>query len=137
MRVVTDTNVFVSSVFGGLPRRVIEQWFHRRVTLCLSEDIFREYRRVLRELNAISPSEERDLIAAFTSGDAVLYVNDPPSVEVVSDDPDDDKFLACALALEAEYVVSGDSDLLGLGSYMGIDVVPPREFLEVLETRDP
>lgn len=133
MKVVIDTNVFVSSVFGGLPRQVIEMWFRQRITLCLSEDIFREYQRVLREVGAVTKDEEQDLISAFTSGESVLYVNDPPSVEVVDHDPDDDKFIVCALALEADCIVSGDSDLLGLESYMGIPIRTPRSFLDVLD----
>jgi putative PIN family toxin of toxin-antitoxin system len=137
MRVVIDTNVFISSVFGGRPRKVVEQWFQQRVTLCLSEDIFREYQRVLRRIGAVSKAEERDLISAFTSGENVLYVNDPPSVTVVEEDPDDDKFIACALALEAECVVSGDDDLLSLGSYMGISIVTPRSFLAMLDESAP
>ncbi len=107
MKAVIDTNVFVSSVFGDSPREVIQQWFRGRFSLCLSEAIFREYQRVLRELQAVSPEEERDLIAAFTSGEYVLNVNNPPPVDVISTDPDADKFLACALALEADYIVSG------------------------------
>jgi putative PIN family toxin of toxin-antitoxin system len=133
MKAVIDTNVFVSSVFGGAPRRVVEQWFRRRISLCLSEPIFGEYQRVLREIGAVSEAEERSLISAFTSGDNVLYVNDPPAVEVVEENPDDDKFLACALALEADYIVSGDPDLLTLESYMGIPIVSPRTFLENLD----
>lgn len=133
MKVVIDPNVFVSSIFGGLPRKVIEQWFIQRITLCLSEEIFREYQRVLREIEAVSKEEERDLIAAFASGESVLYVNNPPAVEVVDDDPDDNKFIACALALEAGYIVSGDSDLLNLESYMGIPIVTPRQFLDMLD----
>jgi hypothetical protein len=48
----------------------------------------------------------------------------------VSSDPDDDKFLECALELKAECVVSGDSDLLELTSFMGIPILAPRELLE-------
>jgi len=132
VNVVVDTNVFVSSVFGGLPRRVVELWFDGRITLCLSEPIVQEYRRVLREIGAVSAAEERALIEAFASGDGVLYVNDPPAIEGASSDPDDDKFLACALELGAECVVSGDSDLLELRSYMGLPIRAPRAFLEQL-----
>lgn len=129
MKVVIDTNVFVSSVFGGLPRQVVECWFDGRITLCLSEPIVEEYQRVLREVGAVSEAEERALIEAFASGDGVLYVNDPPAIEGASSDPDDDNFLECALELGAEYVVSGDSDLLELRSYMGIPILTPRELL--------
>lgn len=130
MKVVIDTNVFVSSVFGGLPRQVVELWFDGRLTLCLSEPIVTEYQRVLREIGAVSEAEERALIEAFASGEGVLYTADPPPIEGVSSDPDDDKFLECALELEADQVVSGDSDLLKLDSYMGIPILTPRELLE-------
>jgi hypothetical protein len=130
VKVVIDTNVFVSSVFGGVPRQVVELWFDGRITLCLSEPIVTEYQRVLREIGAVSEAEERALIEAFASGEGVLYTADPPLIEGVSPDPDDDKFLECALELEAECVASGDSDLLELGSYMGIPVLTPRELLE-------
>ena len=130
MKVVVDTNVFVSSVFGGLPRQVVELWFDGRLTLCLSEPIVTEYQRVLREIGAVSEAEERALIEAFASGEGVLYTADPPAVERVSSDPDDDKFLECALELEAECIASGDSDLLELESYMGIPIFTPRRLLE-------
>jgi putative PIN family toxin of toxin-antitoxin system len=130
VKVVIDTNVFVSSVFGGLPRQVVELWFDGRLTLCLSEPIVTEYQRVLREIGAVSAAEERALIEAFASGEGVLYTSDPPPIEGVSSDPDDDKFLECALELEAGCVASGDSDLLELGSYMGIPILMPRELLK-------
>lgn len=130
MKVVIDTNVFVSSVFGGLPRQVVQLWFDGRITLCLSEPIVEEYQRVLREIGAVSAAEERALIEAFASGEGVLYTSDPSDIESGSSDPDDDKFLECALELSAECIVSGDSDLLGLESYMSIPVLTPRELLE-------
>jgi len=130
VKVVIDTNVFVSSVFGGLPRQVVELWFDGRLTLCISEPIVTEYQRVLREIGAVSKAEERALIEAFASGEGVLYTADPPTIGGASPDPDDDKFLECALELEAECVASGDSDLLGLESYMGIPILTPRELLE-------
>ena len=130
MKVVVDTNVFVSSVFGGLPRQVVGLWFDGRLTLCLSEPIVTEYQRVLREIGAVSAKEERALIEAFASGEGVLYTADPLAIGGASSDPDDDKFLECALELEAERVVSGDTDLLELKSYMGTPILTPRELLE-------
>ena len=130
MKVVIDTNVFVSSLFGGLPRQVVQLWFEGRITLCLSEPIVTEYQRVLREIGAVGEAEERALIEAFASGEGVLYTGDPSPIEGVSPDPDDDKFLECALELGAEFVVSGDSGLPELGSYMGVPILTPRELLE-------
>jgi predicted nucleic acid-binding protein len=88
---IIDTNVSVSSVFGGLPRQVVDLWFDGRLTLCLSEPIVMEYQRVLREIGAVSAAEERALIEAFASGEGVLYTADPLAIEGVSSDPDDDK----------------------------------------------
>ncbi|WP_263788170.1 PIN domain-containing protein [Salinibacter grassmerensis] len=78
----------------------------------------------------VGRSEERALIEAFASGEGALRAADPPSIGSVSLDPDDDKFLECALELEAEFIVPRDSDLLELGSYMGIPILTPREFLK-------
>ena len=130
MKIVIDTNVFVSSVFGGLPRRVVNLWFAGRVALCLSEFIVREYRRVLCEIDAVSNEDERVLLRAFATGANVAYTDHPPPIQSACSDPDDEKFLACALELEAEAVVSGDSNLLDLRSYMGIPILGPRAFLE-------
>ena len=125
----------MSSVFGDLPQQVIQLWFNGRLTLCLSEPVVTEYQRVLREIGAVSEKEERTLIKAFASGEGVLYTANPPAIEGASSDPEDDnaervRLLECALELEPECVVSGDSDLLELGSYMGIPVFTPREILE-------
>ena len=49
-----------------------------------------------------------------------------------SPDPDDDKFLACALEAQADCIVTGDPDLLNLGRYQGVDILKPGEFLERL-----
>jgi hypothetical protein len=85
---------------------------------------------VLREIDAVSEAEERALIEALASGEGVLYTSDPPPIEGVSPDPEDDKFLECALELGASCIASGDSDLLELESYMGIPILTPRELLE-------
>jgi len=128
VKVVIDTNVSVSS--AAFPGRSWSFGFDGRLTLCLSEPIVTEYQRVLREIGAVSAAEERALIEAFTSGKDVLYTADPPAIESASLNPDDDRFLECALELEADRVVSGDSDLLELESYMGVPTLTPRELLE-------
>jgi predicted nucleic acid-binding protein len=98
--------------------------------LCLSEPIATEYQRVLRETDAVSEAEERALIEASASGEGVLYASDPPPIEGVGPDPEDDKFHECALELGAGCIASGDSDLLELGSCMGIPILTPRELSE-------
>jgi hypothetical protein len=48
---------------------------------------------------------------------------------VVNEDPEDDKFIECAVALNAEVIISGDKALTGIENYMGIRIVTPKEFL--------
>lgn len=59
---------------------------------------------------------------------ALLY--SMPYYEAVCDDPDDDKFFACAIAGGADLIISGDKHLLKMSGYQGIKVVRPRQFVD-------
>jgi putative PIN family toxin of toxin-antitoxin system len=131
MRVVLDTNVFISSFFGGNPKAVIDLWKTGRLTLCLSQDILDEYIEVLRRLGLDGAPELDELLTFFATGSHILFTIGTPEVRVVAD-PDDDRFIACALALTAEYIVTGDKALLDVRHYQGINVVTPREFLDII-----
>ena len=130
MKVVLDTNVLVSGIlFTGPPHQILLAWGEGRFELVFTSDIHGEYRRVAAELQQQFPGV--DLAAAL---DLVL-VNAhafPPTVldSQVCADPDDDKFLACAVASGARSIVSGDKHLLGVSGYRGIEVLRPRAFLE-------
>jgi hypothetical protein len=129
MRIVLDTNVFISSFFGGNPRTIIDLWKDGRLTLCLSQDIFDEYIEVLRRLGLDNTPELEELLKLFATGFHIVFTTRTPEIHVAAD-PDDDKFIACALALKAGYVVSGDKALVDVRLYQGIRIVTPREFLE-------
>jgi predicted nucleic acid-binding protein len=66
--------------------------------------------------------------------DAALLVIPTEAPAVIADDPDDDHVLACAVAGEADYIVSGDRHLLTLGEYRGIRILRPAAFLALLDT---
>ena len=131
MRVVVDTNVFISSFFEGNPRAVIDLWKTGRLTLCLSQDILDEYIEVLRRLGLDSAPELDELLKLFAAGSHILFTIRTPEVRVVAD-PDDDRFIACAIALKATYIVTGDKALLDVRHYEGIEVVTPRAFLDMM-----
>ena len=131
MRVVIDTNVFVSSFFGGNPRKIIDLWKDDRVTLCLSKGIVDEYIEVLQRLGT-DEEELAIILDLFASGTGCLFTATTPDLTVVESDPDDDKFIECAVALNAEYVVSGDQDLIRAQNYMGIQILTPAQFLDQL-----
>lgn len=131
LKIVIDTNVFVSSFFGGKPRQVIDLWMQGKVLLCVSQPIIEEYVRVLHRLGLKNEEERKEFLNLFADKSRnVLYVHQPSSLSMVSRDPDDDKFLECAVALEATYLVSGDQDLLEIKSCFGVQILKPAEFLE-------
>ena len=138
LRAVLDANVFVSAAIHakGPPGRIIERFLRAQAfTLVLSpviiEEVLRafEYPKVRRHLR-------RDLDATLWFEDLVVLaelVAGGVQVSKVSQDPDDDKYLAAAVEGRATVVVSGDPHLLVVGSYEGIRIVNPRAFLDLLD----
>jgi len=129
MKVVIDTNVFVSSFFGGNPRKIVDMWKQGKLTLCLSKEIVSEYTTVLDRIGLENQKELKEIFSLFARGIQSVFSGKTPVLKVVIDDPDDDKFIECAVALKAEYIISGDKDLLEVSEYMGIKILNPREFL--------
>ena len=127
-----DTNVFISSFFGGNPRKVIDLWKSGEITLCLSKPIVDEYIEVLRRLELQDEKELEELIGLFAHGFHLVYTAKTPELHVVEEDPDDDKFIECAVALKAKFVITGDSAVRKIRNYMNIKIVSPREFLNSL-----
>jgi putative PIN family toxin of toxin-antitoxin system len=133
MKVVIDTNIFVSSFFGGNPRRIIDLWKTEKITLCLSKDILDEYIEVLQRIGLQDEDELGELLSLFKRGFNMLLTTKTPKVKVVKDDPDDDKFIECAMALKAEVIVTGDKAIEAVGEYMGIKILTPQRFLKSYE----
>jgi len=135
MRVVVDTNIFVSSFFGGNPRRIIDLWKTGGITLCLTQAIVEEYIEVLQRLGLKQEKELQELLDLFARGFNSVFSAKTPVLKVVAGDPDDDKFIECAVSLRARYIVSGDKALLNVKEYMGIKVLNAKDFLEMFSCR--
>ncbi len=129
-RVVIDTNVFISSFFGGNPKKVIDLWKNGKITLCLSRNIVDEYIEVLKRMGLKDENELEELLGLFAKGYNIVFSASPPSLKIIEDDPDDNKFIECAVALKSSYIISGDRHLLSVGNYMGIEIISPAEFLK-------
>lgn len=129
-KVVIDTNVFISSFFGGVPRKVIDLWKGGRIILCLSQEIVEEYIAVLNRLGLKDESEIKKLTKLFAEGYNSVFTAKTPKLSVVEDDPDDNKFIECAVALECKLIISGDNHLKSIKRYIDIDILSPREFIE-------
>jgi predicted nucleic acid-binding protein len=79
IRVVVDANVFVSSFFGGNPRRIIDLWKNGNILLCLSPEIIDEYIEVLQRLALGYEGELRELLRLFAKGYHIISTHAPPS----------------------------------------------------------
>ncbi|MDQ5826305.1 MAG: putative toxin-antitoxin system toxin component, PIN family [Chloroflexota bacterium] len=136
MRVVLDTNVLVSALIVpmGKPARILRRL--DAIDLLTTESIMAEVGRVLR----YSRIQKRYGLTAETITtylerlrEVSTFIVTHTQVSGVSKDPDDDKFLECAVDGDARYIVSGDPHLLSIGSYEGISIVTPSAFLLILE----
>jgi len=130
VKVVLDTNVFVSGVFfRGPPHEILEAWRDGKIQLLLSPAILDEYQRVMRELAVQFPEIKVEALIDFVivHSEIILPSLLPPVIQV---DPSDDKFLECAVAGEATCIVTGDKHLLKLMNFRGVSILKPREFME-------
>jgi putative PIN family toxin of toxin-antitoxin system len=137
IRAVLDTNVLISGliVAQGPPCQILDAWLESLFTLVTSLYLVEElvhvlsYPRITERLRL----DESELAAVL---DALLSRAEVTSgrfrMPGVTRDPKDDSVVACAKEGEADYIVSGDQDLLVLGEYEGIQVVTPRQFVEIL-----
>ncbi len=132
-RVVFDTNVLYSAILKGasVPAKAIDLVAAGIVIPCLSDDVLAEYRRVLfRPELDLHASRRRELLAAFLS--LSLYVA-PAEKLTLSDHEPDNRFLECAEAALASYLVTGNVRHFPK-SYESIRIVTPRQFLQHLIT---
>lgn len=130
MRIVLDTNVFVSGVFfRGPPYEILKAWQDDRFQLVISQEILQEYREVGEALAKRFSGVDLSPILELLIVKAEL-TESPSLLEAVCDDPEDDKFLACALAGNSKLIISGDKHLLKISGYRGIKVIKPRKFFD-------
>ena len=125
-----DTNVFVSGIFfTGPPYRILEAWRNGRLQPAISQEIVDEYQSVVDELSKQHPAIDTIPILDFVyKNTKIIMASSLP--EPVCMDPDDDKFIACAIAAHCKIIVSGDKHLLKVSGYCGIQVLKPREFVD-------
>ncbi len=128
-KIVIDTNILVASLFGDTSRKIIDLWLSGEIQLCISEPIVGEYMEILRRFTF----KDKEMIArikvALERKDNACFIQRPEEKEWIHEEPEDNKFIACALALNADYVISTDSHLLKETDWDGIRVIKPHEFI--------
>jgi uncharacterized protein len=129
VKIVLDTNVFVSGIFfNGPPYQILKAWNEGKIQLVVSLEILDEYRRVGEILAEEHPEINIQPILDYVYQNADTC-DTPPRYESICEDPDDDKFLACALESGSKVIVSDDKHLLKVSGYREIEVLNPRDFL--------
>jgi uncharacterized protein len=131
MKIVLDTNVFISGIFfSGPPFQILRAWKNKRLQIILSQDILIEYQRVAESLTIKYPSI--DILPIIELVTVHGQFVDTKNFDItVCEDPDDNKFIECAIASNTKIIVSGDKHLLKIKEFKGIKVYKPREFVEI------
>lgn len=133
MRLIIDTNVVVSGLLWlGNPGRLLEAAALGKVTLYTSTALLNELAATLATPKLARPIirsglSVEELLARYA--DVAIVVQPDKVPRIVPNDPDDDQVLAAAVAAGADFIVSGDMDLKGLGNYNGIPILSPAECL--------
>lgn len=132
LRVTADTNIIISALnFPGNPARILDMAEEGTIRLAVSDDILNEVERVLRRPKFGWSQERIDNalreISAFTE-----HVEPKQRIDVVTEDPTDNRIVECAVASGSEYLVSGDKHLLKIGQYQGVKIVTPADFVEII-----
>ena len=132
--VTADSNIWVSAFgFGGNPRRLIEMADAGEIRIDISEFIIDEVLRTLRD--KFEWSAERLQEAADQMTGIARKVVPSRTVDVLKEDPADNRILECAAQAKSDYLVTGDIGLLSLGSFEDIPIVKVADFLDVVSRR--
>ena len=130
MKIVLDTNVFISGIFfSGPPSQILQAWKNKKLRIILSQDIIDEYHRVVESLSSKYPTIDIFQIIELVTVHG-QFVDTAELDITICEDPDDNKFIECAVAGDTKIIVSGDKHLLKITGYQGIAVFRPREFVD-------
>lgn len=132
MRIVVDTNVIASAIFfGGKPYLLLHYIMEGRVDVVASKEIVDEYEEIVLRLKQKYPRiDTRIPLQELLSKFEIIRVS---SDIQASRDPDDNKFISCAVDGKCLYIVSGDDDLLSVGNYGDVEILTVAEFLSRLD----
>lgn len=129
MKIVIDTNIIISAIFfGGKPDKLVGLLMSHKIGAYVSKDIIAEYYETSTHLEEKYSARKSslnldDIVSQCT------FVS-PTQTVTVCRDPDDNKFIECALEGKCLYIVSGDNDLLDLKSYYDVEIITVKEFFE-------
>ena len=134
MRIVLDTNCLIQSIS---PRSryyaVWESLVNGRNTLCVTNEIIKEYLEILQRLTDYDTAET--IVKTIVNSRFVEFITPFYRFELIPQDPDDNKFVDCAIAANARYIVTNDHhfDVLKGITYPPIDVITLDNFMKLIQ----
>ncbi len=141
IRAVLDTNILISALITkkqSAPLQLYKAFTAQQFLLITSPSILTEVEDVINrekivKYHKLSPKQREAIIEQLLTLCYVTLESVKPDKVIIERDPKDDKFLHAALEADADYIVSGDNDLLDLKEYEGIKILSPNDFLAILD----
>jgi putative PIN family toxin of toxin-antitoxin system len=132
LQVTADTNILVSAIVypRGNPRRLLQMALSGDIDLCVSHPIIEEMADVLARKFRATPQDIAEAMEIVTL--AARTVRPTVRLDVIKEDPDDNRILECAVSAGSDCIVTGDKDLLRLKSYDSIRIPKVSDFMDIL-----
>ncbi len=135
VKVVLDTNILISSLlFKGELARVVDLWKKGRIIPILSRDTFDEFKTALEYPKFSLTAQEMKVIIEEEVLPFFEVIEVADKIKGVCRDADDDKFITCAVSASADFIVTGDRDLLDIGRYKSVRILSVSEFLRMFKS---
>jgi putative PIN family toxin of toxin-antitoxin system len=133
-KVILDTNVIISAFLKAEsnPALILALGLEGSLTVCLSETIWQEYQGVLRrkKFQGLDQESIEKLLSVLKQ--QALWVSPRISVNILSRDPTDNKFLECALESQADYLITGNTRHFPLKKFHDTRIINPRDFIDLI-----
>ena len=135
LKVVIDTNVFISAFYlpESRPGEVVYLARRRKILNCTSPQILKEITRILQKKLMWDQARAQNAVSQIANFSEVALPGE--SLTVIVDDTDN-RLLECAVASQAEYIISGDKHLLDLRAYQGTTIITPGVFLDLVKKNE-
>lgn len=134
MRLVIDTNVFISGIFweGNYCSQLIDKWRAGLFELVTSIDIIEELVETLKSFKILLPE---DIIYGWKRLiiENSLIIELPDKLDLVKEDPDDNKFIEAAVSADADYLITQDNHLLKIKEYENVKIIKPEEAIRLFD----
>jgi putative PIN family toxin of toxin-antitoxin system len=128
MKVVLDTNIYISSFFWkGKPYKIMLKALDKDFENFISSHIIKEINNVLQRDFEVSDKKRQKMISIIIKN--FQMVEPKEKIKIIKDDPDDDKIIECAVESKSDFIVTQDKHLLKIKKFRNIKVLNPEEFL--------